>query len=138
MEYTVIGDTVNQAARLEGTAKYYGVQFLVGENTCQLTRSSYRYRELDKVRVVGKQVPVTIYELCGTQDEPESELVRRFNTGLALFRERKWAEAGACFSTIVNELADDRTSRIYMDRCVEFQNNPPPQEWDGVSNRLDK
>lgn len=138
MEYTVIGDTVNQAARLEGTAKYYGVQFLVGESTCQLTRDSYRYRELDRVRVVGKQAPVTIYELCGKQTEPESELVRRFNVGLTLFRERKWVEAAVCFSAIINELADDRTSRIYLERCDEFQKIPPPLEWDGVSNRLDK
>ncbi len=138
MEYTVIGDTVNQAARLEGTAKYYGVQFLVGESTYLLTSGSYRYRELDKVRVVGKQVPVTIYELCGTLVEPESELVRQFNAGLLLFRARKWVEAAACFRAIVNELADDRTSRIYLERCEGFQKSPPPQDWDGVSNRRDK
>ncbi len=138
MEYTVIGDTVNQAARLEGTAKYYGVQFLAGESTYQRSCDSYRYRELDKVRVVGKQVPVTIYELCGSLSEPESELVRRFNAGLALYRARKWGEAEACFTSILDELADDRPSRIYLERCENYQKTPPPQEWDGVSNRRDK
>lgn len=138
MEYTVIGDTVNQAARLEGTAKYYGVQFLVGESTYLQTCDTYRYRELDKVRVVGKQVPVTIYELCGTLSEPEGELVGHFNAALALFRARRWDEAERSFASIINEVTDDRPSRIYMERCDHFRMAPPAEGWDGVSNRRDK
>lgn len=138
MEYTVIGDTVNQAARLEGTAKYYSVQFLVGESTYQRTCDIYRYRELDKVRVVGKQVPVTIYELCGLLSEPENELVGRFNTALALFRSRQWQAARTCFASIVSDVCDDRTSRIYLERCEHFVKAPPVDGWDGVFNRRDK
>lgn len=138
MEYTVIGDIVNQAARLEGTAKYYGVQFLVGESTYLRTCDTYRYRELDKVRVVGKQVPVTIYELCGPLSEPEGELLGRFNAALALFRSRQWEEADKCFTAIINEVCDDRTSRIYLERCGHFRKAPPVDGWDGVYNRRDK
>lgn len=138
MEYTVIGDTVNQAARLEGTAKYYGVQFLVGESTYLRTCDTYRYRELDKVRVVGKQVPVTIYELCGPLSEPEGELLGRFNAALALFRSHQWEEADKCFTAIINEVCDDRTSRIYLERCGHFRKAPPVDGWDGVYNRRDK
>ncbi len=138
MEYTVIGDTVNQAARLEGTAKYYGVQFLVGESTYQSTCDTYRYRELDKVRVVGKQVPVTIYELYGLLSAPEGELLGRFNKGLALFRSRQWEEAAKCFTAIIDEVCDDRTSRLYLERCEHFLKAPPVDGWDGVFNRRDK
>ncbi len=138
MEYTVIGDTVNQAARLEGTAKFYGVSFLVGENTYKLTRDSFRYRELDKTRVVGKQIPVAVYELRGSLQDPEDKLAVQFAAALALYRERRWDEAGKGFADILVQFPDDHPSAIYVERCQHFRDVPPPDDWDGVFNRREK
>lgn len=138
MEYTLIGDTVNQASRLEGTAKYYGVTFLIGESTYLLARDAYRFRELDKIRVVGKLVPVTVYELLGSLSEPEDKWAAKFATALAHYRARRWGDAEKEFSSVLDELPEDRSSRIYLERCEYFSANPPPPDWDGVFNRTDK
>ena len=138
MEYTLIGDTVNQASRLEGAAKYYGVDFLVGESTFLLTQDTYRFRELDKVRVVGKLVPVTVYELLGTLSEPKPDWIAKFEAALARYRDHKWVEAGELFAAILDEAPADRPSKIYSERCDYYIKNPPSREWDGVFNRTDK
>ena len=138
MEYTVIGDTVNQAARLEGTAKYYGVDFLVGRNTYQLTCDAYGYRELDKIRVVGKHMPIAIYDLMGLLSDQRNELARQFAVALALYRARKWEEAKKHFTSTLLEYPEDRPCKIYIERCEYFMGSPPSVDWDGVFNRMDK
>ncbi len=138
MEYTLIGDTVNQASRLESTAKYYDVDFLVGESTYLQTRESFRYRELDRIRVVGKQTPVSIYELRGTAQDPADRLADQFGAALSLYRARQWAEAAQQFTAILAEYPEDTPSALYLERCRQFAKSPPPADWDGVYNRLDK
>lgn len=138
MEYTVIGDTVNQAARLEGSAKYYGVDFLVGGNTYQRTAHIYNYRELGNIRVFGKQAPVTIYELIGLKDNLQNELIERFGAALASYRERNWDEATKSFESVLNKFPEDRPSKIYLVSCEYFKKNPPPADWDGIFNRRSK
>lgn len=138
MEYTVIGDTVNQAARLEGTAKYYGVAFLVGEDTYRRTREICRYREVDKIRVVGKQLPVTIYEPLEGISLLDAATAGHFETALALYRMRKWAEALVAFNAVLNIAPEDKPSKIYVDRCGYFMQSPPAADWDGVFNRAEK
>lgn len=143
MEYTVIGDTVNQAARLEGVAKYYGVDFLVGGDTYHNTCDIYSYRELGKIRVFGKQVPVAIYELLGLQSKLQSEshrsrLIEQFAAALALYGERNWEQAKQSFSSILEEFPADKPSKIYLMACEYFKKSPPPDDWDGIFNRRRK
>jgi adenylate cyclase len=138
MDYTVIGDTVNQAARLESTAKFYGVAFLVGEATYERTATVCCYRELDRIRVVGKQLPVRIYEPAGFSVGMDEEMIKQFNSALALYRDRNWHEAHSHFAAISKQLPDDRPCKIYMERCEYFFETPPPDDWDGVFNRDEK
>ena len=138
MEYTVIGDTVNQAARLEGTAKYYGVTYLAGEDTYQRTRETCRYRELDKIRVVGKQFPVTIYEPLEGLSLLDVAAAGQFGVALALYRTRDWGKARDAFQKVLDVAPDDKPSKIYMERCEYFAQNPPAADWDGVFNRAEK
>jgi adenylate cyclase len=138
MEYTVIGDTVNQAARLEGTAKYYGVAYLVGEETYKRTRDYCRYRELDKIRVVGKHLPVTIYEPLEGLSALDVQQAEQFGAALAAYRARDWEKARAGFGAVLVGVPDDKPSKIYTERCEYFMQNPPAAEWDGVFNRAEK
>ncbi len=138
MDYTVIGDTVNQAARLESTAKYYGVAFLVGESTYNLTSEICLYREVDRIRVVGKQLPVRIYEPAGMSHGMDGVIVEEFNAALAMYRDRKWRKAHVHFLEISRRLPEDMPTKIYIERCEYFIENPPPDDWDGVFNRDEK
>lgn len=138
MEYTVIGDTVNQAARFEGTAKYYGINYLVGEETYKRTRDVYRYRELDKIRVVGKQMPVTIYEPLEGLSMLDVETARHFEDALLLYRAKDWERARAVFYAVLEVMPDDQPSKIFIERCEYFMKNPPQDNWDGVFNRAEK
>ncbi|ADE10494.1 CHASE2 domain-containing protein [Sideroxydans lithotrophicus] len=138
MEYTVIGDTVNQAARLEGTAKYYGINYLVGEETYKKTRDICRYRELDKIRVVGKQMPVTIYEPLEGLSKLDVETAKHFEEALLLYRAKTWAKARSVFNAVLETVPDDKPSKIFIERCEYFMKNPPEEHWDGVFNRAEK
>ena len=129
--YTVMGDAVNLAARLEGLTKVYGVGIAVGAAT-RAAAPQFAYRELDLVRVKGKTTPVAIFEPCGLLAElapEEQERLRRWHGALDLLRARDWDGAAA----ILQDLPQDGPVRLYRARLTEYRARPPAPDWDGVT-----
>ena len=132
--YTVMGDEVNLASRLEGLTKQYGVGIIVGENTRHLV-TDFLYRELDLVRVKGKDKPVAIYEPVKLLDEADKSLhdeVRLFHEVRRLYLQRDWDQAELQLMNLQRISPDTELYRIYAERVVYFRNNPPNADWDGV------
>ncbi|MDD2717848.1 MAG: adenylate/guanylate cyclase domain-containing protein [Candidatus Wallbacteria bacterium] len=134
MNYTILGDSVNTAARLEPACKQYGVRTLISDNTMELVKDDFILREVDLVRVKGKFKPTGIYELIAEKSEAASmdlKYLDCFSEALALYKQMKWDEAIAKFHEVY-EMKHDKTSKIYIDRCEEFKKDPPSADWDGV------
>ena len=140
MNYTMMGDTVNLAARLEPAAKHYGVYIFVAENTYKVVADQFEWRFLDNLRVKGKKNPVKAYELLSLKNELSDEkmqLVQAFNEGINLYLKQEWVKAKKRFKDSLNLeeefLARPTTpSAVYSDRCDYFKSEPPGKDWDGV------
>ena len=136
MNYTIIGDGVNLAARLESACKQYGAHILISEFTQKQLRGTYYTRELDMIVVKGKTQPVTIFEILDHHDEQSypdlPDALRHFKAGLAGYRQRKWRDASAEFSEALKIQPDDKAAQLYIKRCAQLADNPPGAEWDGV------
>jgi adenylate cyclase len=133
-DYTVMGDMVNLGSRLEGTNKEYGTNIIISEFTYEVVKGTMSCRELDLVRVKGKNKPVKIYELLGEKRDEGSwkEFIVNFEKGLTLYREAKWDEAIASFKQVLAIRSDDYASKMYIERCQSLKQQPPLQPWDGV------
>ncbi|MCF8168687.1 MAG: adenylate/guanylate cyclase domain-containing protein, partial [Rhodoferax sp.] len=136
MDYTIIGDGVNLAARLESACKQYGAHILISEYTQKALRGTYFSRELDLVVVKGKTQPVAIFEVLDYHT-PESypqmqDAMRSFRAGLTKYRQQKWADAMREFDDVLTINPKDKAATMYIERCVHLRDNPPPAEWDGV------
>ncbi len=138
--YTVIGDTVNLASRLEGVNTLYGTTIIMAEETYRLARHAVEARELDVVMVAGKSEPVRIFELmaeAGGLDATRSELREVFAQGLEAYRRRDWDTAEHSFTACRCLVPEDGPSALYLDRIARFRREPPPGDWDAIA-RLTK
>ena len=140
MNYTMMGDTVNLAARLEASAKQYGVYIQISDNTYNAAKDRLTVRELDTVIVMGKTEPVKTYELIAEKDQESElykELLPQFHDALELYKKQQWDQALTAFES-VEKLEENfpgrktNPSRVYLDRCTHLKDNPPGEDWDGV------
>jgi adenylate cyclase len=139
--YTVIGDTVNLASRLESINKVYGSSLILSEETYRMAQQVIEARELDLITVAGKTEPVRIYEGMGRVGEltPERiQLREMFASGLAAYRQQNWDEAQTCFDSCLLGAVEDGPSLLFVERIRQLRSTPPPADWDGVWRFLEK
>ncbi|HJU20128.1 MAG TPA: GAF domain-containing protein [Stellaceae bacterium] len=136
MEYTVIGDRVNLAARLESANKYYGTSVLLAAETKQALKSSAVLRRLDLLQAKGMTRPVWVYESLGHHNDESfprlPALIATFETGLNCYQKRDWQGALCHFAAALDIAPQDRPSRIFADRCSYYLMHPPAEDWNGV------
>jgi adenylate cyclase len=136
MDYTVIGDGVNLAARLESACKQYGASILISAYTLKALKGTYRIRQVDKVIVKGKTQPVSVYEVLDYHSEKSFpniiEALGKFNDGVEYYMEAKWDPAIKMFGEALKLNPKDKCSEMYIDRCKNLKERPPKGKWDGV------
>ena len=132
--FTIMGDNVNLASRLEGINKEFGTRLIISESTYQAVGNGLVVRELDLIRVQGKMKPVRIYELLAMENEREKfrDLVDRFEAGLEHYRGGQWDVATEIFDKLAQDYPGDKPSRVFLARCEHLMGQPPEGVWDGV------
>jgi len=134
LSYTAIGDNVNLASRLEGANKAYGTYILISESTREGAGDAIEVRELDYVKVKGKNLPIRVFELLGLKGETDPSLIekaRLFETGLPHFRARRFDAAIAVFRGVAAKYGADQACENYIERCELYIREAPPADWDG-------
>lgn len=133
--YTAMGDNINLGSRLEAINKQYGTHACVSEFTYEKVKDQFEFRQLDKIKVKGKDIPITIYELIGLKNslsETAISLVRKFEEGLNLYQQKDFVNAKACFTNCLQIYSEDKPSQVFIDRCEHFISNPPDSTFNGV------
>ena len=141
MNYTIMGDAVNLASRLEGANKAYGSGMMISESTYRFCEGDVDVRELDRITVVGKSEPVTVYQLLNRKSQTTgavADLVDQFSKGLELYKAGDFSRAKSEFSACLDIFADDGPAQTYIARCQAFADNPPGADWDGVYRLTEK
>ncbi len=135
-DLTVIGDSVNLASRLESLTRTYGVDILVGANVLPLLRDDFHLRSVALVQVKGKTQPVEVGALLGAKDEPfDEELLKwlgSYEEAMEKFRARKFTDAKILLSRFLEFYPEDFLARMYLDRCLEYEKEPPDEAWNAV------
>src|SRR3569832_2370846 len=143
LNYTVIGDTVNVASRLEGANKSYGTQILIGETTERLARGAVVTREVDSIAVYGREEGLSVHELIRIADEGAIDgeangWIADYESGLAAYRARHFAEALANFEAVLKRRGLDRPAELMRDRCRELMSAAPDAGWRAVATLTSK
>ena len=147
MDYTIMGNAVNLAARLEGVNKQYHTGgILISEYTREKLGDYFLIRRLDRVRVVGINTPLRLYELLAINDEQLSmgngkvsrDEIERWEEAIDLYEKRNFNGALELFKSIMEKNPDDKVAELYAGRCEKYETNPPPDNWDAVNNLTEK
>ncbi len=140
VDYTILGDAVNLGSRLEGLTRIYGVDIITSEFTKHAV-PEYEYRELDRVRVKGKDKPVTIYEPLGLLeniDKSDRKLLKQFHIGIKQYRAQNWDAAEREIFGLSQLEPERKIYKIYLERIMHFRENPPAADWDGCFTHTSK
>ncbi len=135
MDYTMMGDTVNTASRLEGVNKEYHTYCLVSESTRRAAGEAIIFREVDTISVVGKNESIRVYEILGIPGQLDAgtlQMIETYERGLKAYRRREWPIAANCFQQILTSRPEDGPSKIMSKRCMEFISHGPDKNWEGV------
>ena len=143
-DYTMMGNSVNLAARLEGANKNYGTYSMISEMTYEPAKDAVEVRELDLLRVMGINKPVRVYELMakkGELDENQTKAVAYFAKGLELYRNMEWDESIKYMKAVFKFIPDDPPAKEFIERCEVFKKESPVpkgEKWDGVFTATSK
>lgn len=141
MNYTIMGNDVNLSARLEGVNKSYGTWILVSERTWNETNDQFLGRKLDRVRVVGIETPVQLYNIMAVKSEADAQFISlagKFNQAIDAYREKRFGEALRLFQKCLEIAPDDDTSKIFLDRVSNLLKNGVPEGWTDIINMTSK
>lgn len=138
--YTVLGDSVNLASRLEGLCKRYGTEVVVSETTYARVKEEFLCRELDQVRVKGKQHPITIYQLLAEigLEKEEYDWLPQWHEALVSYKQRNFEGALVILNQLHNLRPEDKAVQLYIARALQYAERPPPADWDGTYTYTEK